>query len=148
MAPPAATGLGEALPLSTQPLVLVADDEPRITKLVSIALGGEGFRVITAQDGEEAVAAAAAAPYDLILLDIRMPRLDGLQAAERIRAGRGPSAAAPIIALSAEPDEQGRAKALESGMDDFLTKPIDAARLLTVAARFTERPNPATFAGE
>ena len=99
-------------------------------------------------DGADALEQLTRSDVDVALLDIRMPRLDGLQAAERIRAGRGPSAAAPIIALSAEPDEQGRAKALESGMDDFLTKPIDAARLLTVAARFTERPNPATFAGE
>ncbi|MFO1019064.1 MAG: response regulator [Hyphomonadaceae bacterium] len=139
----------ESAPLALTGLrVLLAEDNPINALLARTLLTRAGCVVTTAQDGEEAVAAAAAAPYDLILLDIRMPRLDGLQAAERIRAGRGPSAAAPIVALSAEPDEQGRAKALESGMDDFLTKPIDAARLLAVAARFTERPNPATFAGE
>ena len=65
--------------MSTQPLVLVADDEPRITKLVSIALGGEGFRVITAQDGEEALRKAEEVRPDVILLDIVMPDLDGIE---------------------------------------------------------------------
>jgi CheY-like chemotaxis protein len=69
-----------------------------------------------------------------------MPRLDGVEAAERIRAGQGPSARAPIVALTADAGEEERARALKAGMDDFITKPIDAPRLLAVAARFTERP--------
>jgi CheY-like chemotaxis protein len=104
--------------------------------------------VTLAQDGEEAVAAASAAGFDLILLDIRMPRLDGFEAAARIRAGAGPSAGAPMVALTADAGEEERARAAKAGMDDFITKPIDAGRLLAVATRFTERPNPATFARE
>jgi CheY-like chemotaxis protein len=100
---------------------------------------------VVAHDGEEAVAAAAAAPYDLILLDIRMPRVDGVEAAERIRAGQGPSASAPIVALTADAGDEERARAMRAGMDDFITKPIDAARLLAVAARFTRRANAASF---
>jgi CheY-like chemotaxis protein len=101
--------------------------------------------VTLAQDGAEAVAAAAAAPFALIFLDIRMPRLDGLEAAARIRAGGGPSAAAPIVALTADAGEHERTLAFQAGMDDFITKPIDATRLLAVAERLSDRPNPATF---
>ena len=63
--------------MSTQPLVLVADDEPRITKLVSIALTGEGFRVITANSGEEALIRAEEIRPDIVLLDIVMPEGQG-----------------------------------------------------------------------
>ena len=73
------------MPVSTQPLVLVADDEPRITKLVSIALGGEGFRVITASDGEEALRKAEEVRPDVILLDIVMPDLDGIEVMRQLR---------------------------------------------------------------
>ncbi|MBS0384627.1 MAG: response regulator, partial [Proteobacteria bacterium] len=105
-----------------------------------------GCIVVGAQDGEEAVAAAAAAAFDLILLDIRMPRIDGVEAAERIRAGAGPSARAPMVALTADAGDEERMRAMRAGMDDFLTKPIDASRLLAVAARFTPRTNDASLA--
>jgi len=125
--------------------VLLAEDNPINALLARTLLTRAGCIVTTAQDGDEAVTAAAAAQYDLILLDIRMPRVDGLEAAERIRKGGGPSAAVPIVALTADAGEHERVQALKAGMDDFITKPIDAPRLLAVAARFTERPNPATF---
>ncbi len=128
--------------------VLLAEDNPINALLARTLLTKAGCNVTSVQDGEEAVAAASAGAFDLILLDIRMPRLDGFEAAERIRAGGGPSAAAPMIALTADAGDEERAHAARAGMDDFITKPIDANRLLQVAARFTERPNPATFAGE
>ena len=125
--------------------VLVAEDNPINALLARTLLTRVGCVVTTAQDGEEAVAAAAAAAYDLIFLDIRMPLLDGYCAAERIRAGQGPSASAPIVALTADAGDADRTRALLAGMDDFLTKPIDAGRLLDVAARFTLRANEASF---
>ncbi len=128
--------------------VLLAEDNPINALLARTLLTRAGCVVTTVQDGEEAVAVAGAGAFDLILLDIRMPRLDGFEAAIRIRAGGGPSAAAPMIALTADAGDEERAHAAKAGMDDFITKPIDANRLLQVAARFTERPNPATFAGE
>lgn len=128
--------------------VLLAEDNPINALLARTLLTKAGCVVTGAQDGEEAVAVASAAAFDLILLDIRMPRLDGFEAAERIRAGAGPSASAPIVALTADAGDEERAHAAKAGMDDFITKPIDANRLLQVAARFTERPNPATFAAE
>ncbi len=128
--------------------VLLAEDNPINALLARTLLTRAGCIVTGAQDGGEAVAVASAGAFDLILLDIRMPRLDGFAAAELIRAGGGPSAASPIVALTADAGEEERAHAAKAGMDDFITKPIDANRLLQVAARFTERPNPATFAGE
>ncbi|MGQ0531632.1 MAG: response regulator [Caulobacteraceae bacterium] len=152
----AALGDGEAAPPEPRredpPLailaglsVLVAEDNPINALLARTLLTRAGCVVTSVQDGQEAVAAAAAAVYDLILLDIRMPRLDGFEAAQRIRAGAGPSASAPIVALTADAGEEERARAAKAGMDDFITKPIDAQRLLAVAVRFTERQNPATF---
>lgn len=128
--------------------VLLAEDNPINALLARTLLNRAGCVVTAVQDGEEAVAAAATGEFDLILLDIRMPRLDGLEAAQRIRASAGPNAGAPIVALTADTGGDERAQALKVGMDDFLTKPIDAARLLAVAERFTSRPNPATFPGE
>jgi signal transduction histidine kinase/DNA-binding response OmpR family regulator len=125
--------------------VLLAEDNPINALLARTLLTRAGCIVTLAQDGEEAVAAASAGVFDLIFLDIRMPRLDGLEAAARIRAGGGPSAAVPIVALTADAGEEERSAARKAGMDDFLTKPIDASRLLAVAERFTLSPNPATF---
>jgi CheY-like chemotaxis protein len=128
--------------------VLLAEDNPINALLARTLLTRAGCIVTDVRDGEEAVAVAAAAAFDLILLDIRMPRLDGLAAARHIRAGQGPSARAPIVALTADAGDEERAQAFKAGMDDFVTKPIDAGRLLAVAARFTDRPNPATFSND
>lgn len=125
--------------------VLVAEDNPINALLARTLLTQAGCSVQVAQDGEEAVAAAEAEPYDLVFLDIRMPRLDGLGAAQRIRAGAGPNANAPLIALTADAGDEERGLALKAGMNDFLTKPIDAARLIAVAERFTELAKPATL---
>lgn len=125
--------------------VLLAEDNPVNALLARTLLSRAGCVVTAVHDGEEALAAAAGSAYDLILLDIRMPRLDGLETAQRIRAGQGPCAGAPIVALTADAGETERAQAFKAGMDDFITKPIDAARLLAVAERFTGGPNPATF---
>lgn len=128
--------------------VLLAEDNPVNALLARTLLARAGCVVSLAQDGEAAVTSAAGAAFDLILLDIRMPRLDGLQAAQRIRNGEGPSARAPIVALTADAGEAERTQALNAGMDDFITKPIDATRLLAVAERLSARPNPATFSAD
>ena len=95
MAPPAQTPL-----LGMR--VLLAEDNPINALLARTLLTRAGCIVTGAHNGEEAVAVAATGAFDLILLDIRMPRLDGFAAAELIRAGGGPSAAAPIVALTAD----------------------------------------------
>ncbi len=124
--------------------VLLAEDNPINALLAQTLLTRAGCLVTLASDGEQTVAAAAAERFDLILLDIRMPRLDGFEAAQRIRAGGGPNAATPMVALTADSGEGERARAALAGMDDFIAKPIDAVRLLAVAERFTGRSNPAS----
>lgn len=117
--------------------VLLAEDNPVNALIARTILARSGATVDVVSDGEEAVAAARAVPYDLIFLDLRMPRLDGVSAAQRIRTSDGASAAAPIVALTADAGEADRRRVLAAGMDDFLTKPIDPHRLAAVAGRFT-----------
>jgi signal transduction histidine kinase/DNA-binding response OmpR family regulator len=137
-----------AAPLSLAGLrVLLAEDNPINALLARTLLTRAGCLVDVAADGEEAVSAAARAPYDLIFLDLRMPRLDGAAAARRIRGRPGPSQAAPLIALTAEAGDAEREAALKAGLDAFLTKPIDPVQLAAVAERFTARPNAASVPG-
>jgi DNA-binding response OmpR family regulator len=121
--------------LSTQPLVLVADDEPRITKLVSLALGEEGFRVVTANSGEEALTKAEEVRPDIVLLDIVMPDLDGIEVMRQLRERR-PVA---VILLTAKGSTSDKAKGLDLGADDYIAKPFHpdelAARVRAVLRR-------------
>ena len=127
--------------MSTQPLVLVADDEPRITKLVSIALGEEGFRVVTAGGGEEALAKAEEVRPDIVLLDIVMPDLDGIEVMRQLREWRP----VPVILLTAKGSTSDKAKGLDLGADDYMVKPFQEDALirnidrLIQAARVGER---------
>ena len=121
--------------LSTQPLVLVADDEPRITKLVSITLSEEGFRVLTAAGGEEALAKAEEVRPDIVLLDIVMPDLDGIEVMRQLRERRP----VPVILLTAKGSTSDKAKGLDLGADDYIAKPFHpdelAARVRAVIRR-------------
>jgi two-component system KDP operon response regulator KdpE len=123
--------------LSAQTLVLVADDEPRITKLVAIALAEEGFRVITASNGEEALRMADEYRPDIVLLDIVMPDLDGIEVMRQLREQR----AVPVILLTAKGSTADKAKGLDLGADDYVAKPFHpdelAARVRSVLRRST-----------
>ncbi len=122
-------------PISTQPLVLVADDEPRITKLVSVALASEGFRVVTASGGEDALARAEEVRPDIVLLDIVMPDLDGIEVMRLLRERRP----VPVILLPAKGATADKAKGLDLGADDYIAKPFHpdelAARVRAVIRR-------------
>ncbi len=113
-------------PLPPACRVLIVDDNPANRELVNAILTALGAEVVEAVDGEEGVAAAAAAPFDAILMDLRMPRLDGAQAALRVRNGGGPNAATPIIAFSADarPGNPGGV------FDGSVSKPMTAAGLV------------------
>jgi CheY-like chemotaxis protein len=125
-------------PLSLSGLhVLMADDNPVNALLARTVLTRAGANVTVAADGEEAVSAfQRAGPFDLVLLDLRMPRLDGLGAARRIRALSPEGARVPLIALTAETSADDRAAALAAGMNDFVTKPIAPAALAALAGRY------------
>jgi two-component system KDP operon response regulator KdpE len=121
--------------MSTQPLVLVADDEPRITKLVAIALSEEGFRVVTANGGEQALQKAEEVRPDIVLLDIVMPDLDGIEVMRELQQ-RLP---VPVILLTARGSTADKAKGLDLGADDYIAKPFHpdelAARVRAVLRR-------------
>ena len=115
--------------------VLVVDDFADTRAMLRRTLEAQGYRVEEADDGEAAVEAARRSCPDLILMDLNMPRLDGLEAAKRIRAVRGLCEGVPIIAITAFDTYGMREAALDAGCDDYLTKPLDAAELDSVLGR-------------
>ncbi len=106
--------------------ILTVDDEPRYLRLLEANLKTEGYAVVTASDGLQALDVFSAQPVDLVLLDIMMPRLDGFGTCQRIREFSN----VPIIMLTAKGEEQDRVKGLDLGADDYLVKPFSATELL------------------
>jgi len=119
--------------------VLVADDAAANRELVSAILGGLGLEVETVSDGAQAVEAARGGTYDLILMDVHMPVMDGLDATRLIRAMEGAAGRKPIIALTAnvQPEQVEHCRA--AGMDDHVGKPIEVAELVRVMSRLLEQ---------
>jgi two-component system, OmpR family, response regulator len=100
--------------------ILVVDDDPHIRQLLVFALGKAGLASHEAEDGEEALAMIAACPPDLVILDINMPRMDGLEVCRRVRA----TSSVPILFLSSRDDEIDRVLGIELGADDYVVKPF------------------------
>jgi len=100
--------------------ILLVDDEDSVQKLLAYPLEREGFRVLQARDGEEALTRFAAESVDLVVLDIMLPKLDGLEVCKRLRA----NSEVPIIMLTARDDELDKVLGLELGADDYITKPF------------------------
>jgi DNA-binding response OmpR family regulator len=100
--------------------ILLVDDEDSVQKLLAYPLEREGFRVLQARDGEEALACFAAEQVDLVVLDLMLPKLDGLEVCKRLRA----ESEVPIIMLTARDDELDKVVGLELGADDYITKPF------------------------
>jgi len=120
-------------PAFTGVRVLVADDHRTNRELVRLFLAGVGAEVTEASDGEEAAQLAAEWPYDVILMDLRMPKLDGVGAVRRIRAQPGPNDATPIIAFTA--DSEGMDKLGPLGFQDIVAKPLEPGVLIAAIAR-------------
>lgn len=106
--------------------VLIVDDDPAILRLLSTNLKARDYEVTAASDGEEALQAVEMAFIDLIILDIMLPKLDGMEVCRRVREWSN----VPIIMLSARGGEQDKVTCLESGADDYLTKPFSMGELL------------------
>lgn len=106
--------------------ILVVDDEPRYLRLLEANLLTEGYDVLTAADGLQAIDIFSSNPVELILLDVMMPRLDGFATCQRIRQYSN----VPIIILTAKGEEQDRVRGLDLGADDYLVKPFSATELL------------------
>jgi len=109
--------------------VLIVDDHPVNREMMRLMLAAADCETVEAADGVEAVEQAQAGDFDLILMDLRMPRLDGLAATERIRALDAPVAAAPILAVTADAMPEDAARCRNAGMDGHLAKPITHVRL-------------------
>jgi CheY-like chemotaxis protein len=123
--------------------ILVADDHPTNRELVRLVLQGLGAEISDAGDGEEVVRMAAAAPFDIILMDLRMPKLDGLGAMRRIRTAPGPNGAIPILAFTADADPSTIAGLMAQGFDGVVAKPLDLEALIDTviaASASGERP--------
>ncbi len=120
------------------PTILLVEDEADNMDMLTRRLRKRGYEVLTAVDGEQACAAAEARQPDLILMDVKMPVLDGLEATRRLkRTGR--TRGIPVIALTAHAMTGDREKALEAGCDDYETKPIDLPSLVDKIERLLRR---------
>ena len=123
--------------------ILLVDDEDSIQKLLTYPLERDGFRVIPARDGEEALKRFAAEKVDLVVLDVMLPKLDGIEVCKRLRA----ESTVPIIMLTARDDEFDKVLGLELGADDYITKPFSIrefrsrVRALLRRAGTSQRPH-------
>jgi two-component system, OmpR family, response regulator RegX3 len=107
--------------------ILMVDDEPAIVDAVAYALEGEGYDVESRADGEEALAAALEGAFDLVILDLMLPRLSGTEVCRRLRV----ESDIPILMLTAKDAEVDRVLGLEAGADDYVTKPFSIAELVS-----------------
>lgn len=108
------------------PTILIVDDEPPIRRLLRTSVGSQGFQVIEAGDGRSALADVERARPDLVILDLGLPDMDGLEVIRALRYGGN---AVPILVLSSRADEKGKVEALDLGADDYVTKPFGTAEL-------------------
>lgn len=121
-----------------QPLVLVVEDEPQVMRFLRATLPAHGYRLVEATTGQSALVEAATRAPDLVLLDLGLPDLDGVEVTRRLREW----STAPVIVISARGREDDKVQALDAGADDYLTKPFGAGELLArmrVALRHAAR---------
>ena len=128
--------------------ILIADDDPHIRQLLVFALAKAGLETIEAEDGEGALAQIASHSPDLVILDINMPRMDGIEVCRRLRA----QGDLPILFLSSRDDEIDRVLGIELGADDYVTKPFSprevVARALAILRRTAARPPAVATVGD
>lgn len=137
--------------MKNPPHILVIDDEPQIRRALRTILGQRGYKVTTASRGEEGLALAAASLPDVVILDLGLPDMEGIQVCTRLREW----SQIPVVVLSVREGEQDKVGALDSGADDYLTKPFSVEELLArvrVALRHLAQrqgsPEPIVRAGQ
>jgi two-component system, OmpR family, response regulator len=126
------------------PTILLVDDEDAVQKLLTYPLEREGFRVVSARDGEEALEQFAQSNPDLVVLDIMLPRIDGLEVCKRLRA----HSTVPIIMLTARDDELDKVVGLELGADDYITKPFSIREFRSRVRALLRRAKLPAYQGE
>jgi DNA-binding response OmpR family regulator len=117
--------------------ILVVDDDPVIQKLLAVNFEMEGYRVVTAGDGEEALACISAEHPDVVVLDVMMPKVDGIEVVRRMKADPA-TAPVPVLLLSARAQAKDVAEGLDAGADGYMTKPFDPVDLLERVASLLE----------
>jgi CheY-like chemotaxis protein len=122
------------------PTILVVDDNRIAQQVIGALLNKHGWRYETAKDGYEAIAKSAKAQYQLVLMDLQMPGIDGLETTRRLRQLPG-YAATPVLALTADVSDQVRVKCRDAGMDAFLEKPIHTVALNALLTQFLTSPD-------
>jgi CheY-like chemotaxis protein len=153
-----AAGSGQAAPLAARAStvspdlnrslrILVAEDNPVNRLLIGTRLRRGGHHVVLVEDGLQAVQAARGADFDLVLMDMQMPELDGAGAARQIRSLPGPAGRIPIVALTADALPESREHYMKAGLDDYLTKPVDWNALDRVLRRYGSRQAAAEVVG-
>src|SRR5262245_43182899 len=125
--------------MTALPKVLVVEDEPHIRELVCLHLGLEGYTCEGVGDGQSALKRAEAERYDLLVLDVMIPGLDGLSLCRAVRNGRA-NRDVPILMLTARREESDKGIGLESGADDYLSKPFGVRELVARARALLRRP--------
>jgi CheY-like chemotaxis protein len=125
--------------------ILLTEDHIINQRVALLILERQGHSVVLANNGREAVAATAKEPFALVLMDVQMPEMDGLEAASAIRnQEKGTGRHVPIIAMTAHARNEDRERCLAAGMDDYISKPIRAAKLLEMIEKHSTQPTVAS----
>ena len=118
---------------------MIVDDEPQITRVLRTSLNGSGYDVRTAENGDNALAVVREWTPDLVITDVSMPQMNGIELTRRLRS----EFSVPIIVLSVKGEEKTKVEALDAGADDYVTKPIGMNELLARVRRNLARVEPA-----
>lgn len=124
-----------------QAVILVVDDEERIRKLLRMYLEREGYAIEEAEDGETALDMAMASDYDLILLDLMLPGMDGIEVCEKLRESK----ATPVMMLTAKGEEANRVQGFEVGTDDYIIKPFSPREVVLRVKALLRRSSKTKF---
>ena len=132
---------------TSKPTILLVEDEPAQRAVLAYNLKSEGFDVIEAEDGEEALVMAQESLPDLVLLDWMLPHVSGLEVCRRLKSGKA-TRALPVIMLSARSEELDKVRGLETGADDYMVKPYSVAELMARVRKELRRTRPASVGEE
>ncbi|MFB9859900.1 response regulator [Salinicoccus siamensis] len=121
--------------------ILVVDDEERIRKLLNMYLVREGYEIVEAEDGEEALEIAMEQDFNCVLLDLMMPKMDGIEVAKRLRTQKS----TPIIMLTAKGEENNRVEGFEVGADDYIVKPFSPREVVLRVKALLRRSSETAF---
>ena len=114
--------------MKNKPTILVVDDEPRNVKLLQALLVPQGYDILTAYNGKEALEMVSGNDVDVILLDVMMPEVDGFEVTRQLKASQE-TVDIPVVLVTALHEKDDRLRGIEAGCDDFLTKPVDKIEL-------------------